>query len=135
MFGDSSPSAATTKYVGPRWYTGKVNDVVAEVYVYARRIRWFFGVHHYIVADGQDGRWRVYEWTDYGWDFYACEGIYGKKCLSLGRHKLSDVYRAAKAATDGNHYSTLYNCNHWTERVAASLGYHIKVHWNCSCTV
>ena len=134
MLSDWSSSAATTKFTDPKWYTGEQHDAVGDVYIYSRRIRWFFGVHHYIAVSGIDARWRVYEWTDFGWDFYACDRIHGNKCLSLGRHKLSDVYRAAKAATEGSRYSTFYNCNHWTERAAAHLGYVISVYWNCDCT-
>ncbi|CAF1652127.1 unnamed protein product, partial [Adineta ricciae] len=134
----SSSLAKTVRYIDPLWYDGRGGEE-GNVCVRSCRVTSALGlgVHHAIAVDNIDDKWRVFEWgtgSNKRLSSYATDRICGQNCVSLGRHKLSDVYRAVQQASTGE-YSASNNCNIWTERVAALLGHRITVHWNCSCVL
>jgi hypothetical protein len=69
---------------------------------------------------------------------YATAEVYGRLCQTLGRHKLSEVYKAANEAAAGRCYTQLcigphrYNCNDWCEDVAAKLGHTVTCSATCT---
>lgn len=139
MGSSSGTLATTTRYTDSSWFDGRGGEE-GNVYVRSCRVNSALGLgaHHAIVVGDIGGKWRVFEWGTgpNKWNsFYACDNIRGNNCISLGKHKLADVYRAATAASSGVAYSSSYNCNIWTERVARALGHNITVHWNCSCVL
>mmetsp|Transcript_3059 Transcript_3059/g.5151 ORF Transcript_3059/g.5151 Transcript_3059/m.5151 type:complete len:167 (+) Transcript_3059:45-545(+) len=134
-------SAASTRYTHKDWYTGAER---AQVYVRSRRIDYVkLGVHHFIAAkliDGDDRDWRVYEWgTDYSTKYesarYKTSSILGKECCSLGVATLDQLNAACDIADARGPYSSDFNCNHWTQKVAECVGWDIEVHWNCDCVL
>lgn len=130
----SHGTAGSTMHTEAFWYDGRYGEY-GNVNVRSRKVKGTLGVgvHHFITCEPGDGTWLVYEWTDKGKKFYKCKYIYGRHCLSLGRYKVSDVYKACEAASYGARYGTNYNCNDWTEYAAKELGWNIKVHWCCTC--
>lgn len=138
MGSSGSGLAAATRYTDSSWYDGRGGEE-GNVYVRSCRVTSALGlgVHHAIVVDNIGGKWRVFEWgtgPGKGLSSYATDRICGQNCISLGKHKLSDVYRAVQQASNGS-YSASNNCNIWTERVAALLGHTITARWNCSCVL
>ena len=135
MGSDSSSTNSTKYYINNYWIDGSYGGE-AKVYVKSRRVEAYFGVHHFIACDvSSNDKWIVFEWMNYGRDFYECESLNAGTCCYLGRFNMSDVYDAVKKASDYYSYSSDYNCNHWTEKVASNLGINIKVHWNCACVL
>ena len=128
-------------YTDPSRHTGsKIGTVRVRSCRISIRLGRRLGVHHCIVVEcpSMDIKWVVYEWGLGGKQYYACKKIKGQNCTvatSLGEHTLDEVHAAAKAASRGNHYSPEYNCNHWTEAVAKTLGHNIEVRWNCRCVL
>ncbi|CAF1635992.1 unnamed protein product [Rotaria magnacalcarata] len=136
----SSPShvSASTRYTNSSWYDGKNNEE-GELKIYSLRIGSVLGhgARHFLVMDGCHPDKRVcFEWTAINgegiFSHYATKRIYGQQCLSLGRYKLSEVYKACCEATHDNlKYSSNNNCNHWTNRACLYLGWIVDCQWHC----
>ncbi|OQV12932.1 hypothetical protein BV898_12853 [Hypsibius exemplaris] len=114
---------------------GRHNEV-GEVQVYSKSAKALAGlaVHHGVVVTVGPNDYRVFE-VGPGKEFYktaALQSVY--PCLALGRHALKDVYQAAQRAWDEQAYCKhLNNCNHFCERIAASLDRTIEIWWSCAC--